>query len=295
MIGFRQIVLGYALLVLLLIVLFKVVVLPFYMQWQSSLATSQKLQSTVDKIESQIEQASLVNHSMLQALQSKIDADELSVIDSESQMAKALQSRLNAVLKDNSANVLQLRPSEQTISKNIHKSSLELNLRLSADNLQGFFTDLAHSTPKIHIELFNARHNARFGNKFLNQLDVSLTVSRYLLKPSAQLDIDSLIRKVSEPDALKANAVDTQVNVLSGLFDPNARARLSSPSVSHYRLAAINMSNQGRSVIVVNNSDGRTRKLNEGERLDSWLLTSIKPDEIVLSMSDIQTSLTLSH
>ncbi|MFT5610081.1 MAG: hypothetical protein ACI9LU_000573 [Polaribacter sp.] len=295
MIALRQIVLGYALFVLLLITLFKVVVLPFYMQWQSSLATSQKLQRTMDKIESQIEHASLVNHSMLQALQSKIDANELSVIDSESHMAKALQSRLNTVLKDNSGTVLQLRPSQQTISKNIHKSSLELSLRLSTDNLQGFFTDLAHSTPKIHVELFNARHNARFGNKFLNQIDVSLTVSRYLLKSSAQFDIDSLVRNVLVSDSLQANAVDSQVNVLSGLFNPNVRARLRSPSASHYRLAAINMSNQGRSVIVVNSSDGLTRKLTEGERLDSWLLTSIKADEIVLSMGDIQTSLTLSQ
>lgn len=210
-----------------------------------------------------------------------------------------LQEQLKSVLQPHAVTISQLRPSNKTLAEDLSKSRLELSFQVSAESLKGLLVSLSESRPKLHVELISLRSNERYSidaqnsrqANNLNNLEVNLAVAMWYTNDTSFANTDALALSTDPADAIKVS--NFQPNILSGLFDQNARSRFRSPSLKHYRLAAINISQSSRIAIIANSSDGKIRRLEPGDMLDAWRVESIDSSGLSLKIGDRRETLNL--
>ncbi len=84
-------------------------------------------------------------------------------------------------------------------------------------------------------------------------------------------------------------------NRLTALFDTATRTKFLSPQVTHYRVAAITVTEQNRMAVVIDNSSGESYRVKVGDFIDAWAVRAIEPDHIRIQAGALETRMTLQE
>lgn len=291
----RQSIIAYGLLLVTLLGAWAAVVAPFHDQWKSKRVTNLQLQADRLNAESILSRAEQLNASKSRELESLVSSHSIGYASQATEAGHKLQAFLKPVLKKTSATILQLRPSNEAVADGLFKSALDINFRISSAQLQAFLIALSEAKPRLHIELLSIQNNARFVKQSNDELDISLNVAMWyvndelLFTKSIEAAEGSLLANGS------SSKRSAKANILAGLFNLTTRARLKQPSIAYYRLAAINVSQNTRTAIVDIAASGGSRKIKEGEMLDSWMVSSITSDGVILTWGGVQEVLTMNQ
>jgi hypothetical protein len=299
----RPVTLAYLLLLVTLGVLLKFLALPIVADLSSQQKANRVLQNEVLALLLQQQKAEQNNASATLEIKTMLESGALIYAAKASDAGHRLQEQLKSVLQPHSVTISQLRPSNETLAEGLSKSRLELSFQVSAESLKGLLASLSQSRPKLHIELISLRSNEKYSinaqtgrqnsmqTNNLNNLEVNLAVAMWYTNDTSFANTEALALPTDPADAIKVS--NFQPNILAGLFDQNARSRFRSPSLKHYRLAAINISQSSRIAIIANSSDGKIRRLELGDMLDAWRVEAIDSSGVSLKTGDRQETLKL--
>ncbi|MBL4672963.1 MAG: hypothetical protein JKX81_11945 [Arenicella sp.] len=297
----RHVTLAYLLLLVTLGLLLKILALPAVANLSSQHKANRALQNEVLALQVQRQKAEQNNAAVRLEIKSMLESDVLVYAAKASDAGHRLQELLKSVLQRHSVTISQLRPTNEALAGGLSKSRLELSFQVSAESLQGLLVSLSESRSKLHIELISLRSNEKYltsaqtsrQTNILNNLEVNLAVAMWYTNDISFANTDALALSTDSASAIKASK-SPQPNILAGLFDQNARSRFRSPSLKHYRLAAINIFQSSRIAIIANTSDGNIRRLEPGDMLDAWRVESIDSSGVSLKIGDRQETLNLS-
>jgi hypothetical protein len=304
----RHTILSYALLFAILFFIWLFTLQPSHKNWQVQKAASFALKQQLADAESQLKAARRDNNALRSSLVSLLHSEILGRADSSSAAGHQLQARLKPILEANSVSVLQLRPSNELLPSGLSKSRLELSFRVPSDLLQPLLNALDEHRPHLNIDLISLANNhfeaSGLNNKVDNSklrhgnLDGSLNLELWYIDDSSvekgailaekslassefqsRQNDEILTDKSVGIGAVQLNRARSH-NTLAGIFDLNARLRLNFPDRKHYRLAAVNISNNARFAIIVNTHDGKIRRLQQGDSLDAWQVESIARERV---------------
>jgi len=292
----RHTILAYLLLFSLLSLLFKVVFLPLLSAWQQQAHGTHTLRAEVLSARSLLAEAKQNDRMLESELRSLFESGKLGFSVKANDVGHHMQERIKLLLAPLSIQIVQLRPSNVEVSKELSKSVLELNIRLRSEALQPLLNALSHSVPSLHIDILSIRSNAKHSTQLGNDLELSVTLATwYVGDASFAGKLDGLaLAEIEAPNSTDRQSI-LERNILAGLFDINTRVHFASPSPTHYRLAAINVSKSTRIAIIANTVDGRIRRLEQGELLDAWLVESIDSDGVNLTYQERSEVLKLSQ
>ncbi|MFT4634525.1 MAG: hypothetical protein ACI854_001875 [Arenicella sp.] len=285
----RHTAVAYLLLILAIGLVIKFILVPMLDHFQAQYKATNVLQKQVLELQLELSQAERKKTTIKSQLHSMINAGNLIYVPKQSEASYRLHELLKASLETHSISISQLRPINYRPLNGVSKSALELNFQAPAESLQAILSSLAGIRPRLHIELLSLRNNERVASKANRRLEVSLSAAIW---HSSDVSLANIRRPTS--DAIVKPEVETpQPNMLVGLFDQGARSRLRSPSLEHYRLAAINISQSARIAIIANSGDGKIRRLEQGGMLDTWRVESIDSSGVSLKIGERQETLTL--
>jgi len=291
----RHATLAYLLVFSILALLVNFLLVPLAANLSSQNKANRALQKQVQALQIQLSEAEKSNASAELAMKAMLGTGELVYASKASIAGHRLQERLKAVLQSRSVTISQLRPSNEIVSEGLAKSRLELNFQVPTESLKGLLVSLSQSRPKLHIELISLRSNEKYLTKTNTakhtSLEVNLAVVMWYTDDNSFANTDAL---ASSTDPVDTNETyNSQPNVLAGLFDQDTRSRFRSPSLKHYRLAAINISENSRIAIIANNSDGKIRRLESGDMLDAWRVEAIDSNGVSLEIGERRETLRL--
>jgi hypothetical protein len=299
----RHVTLAYLLLLVTLGLLVKFLALPIVANLSSQQKANQALQNEVLALQLQRQKAEQNYASVALETKTMLESGVLVYAAKASDAGHRLQEQIKSVLQPHSVTISQLRPSNETLAEGLSKSRLELSFQVSAESLKGLLVSLSESRPKLHIELISLRSNEKYSinaqtsarTNTNNSLEVNLGAAMWYTNDTSFANTDALALSTDSAGVTKAsNLVNSETNILAGLFDQNARSRFRSPSLKHYRLAAINISQSSRIAIIANNSGGKIRRLETGDMLDAWRVEAIDSSGVSLKIGDRQETLSLS-
>ena len=296
----RHAALAYLLLFSILALLVNFLLAPLLANLGSQHQANRSSQKQVQALQRQLSEAEQNNLSAELAMQTMLESGELIYAPKASIAGHQLQELLKSVLQNHSVTISQLRPTDETFSGGLSKSRLELNIQVPTESLEGLLVSLSQSRAKLHIELIGLRSNERRNEKFLaktnttkhNSLEINLVVAMWYTDDITYANTQALTLPIDSLGTYAA--INSQPNVLAGLFDQGTRLRFRSPDLKLYRLAAINISQNSRIAIIANNSDGRIRRLEPGDMLDAWQVEAIDSNGVSLKIGERQGRLSLS-
>jgi hypothetical protein len=296
----RHVTLAYLLLLVTLGLLVKFLALPIVANLSSQQKANQALQNEVLALQLQRQKAEQNYASVALETKTMLESGVLVYAAKASDAGHRLQEQIKSVLQPHSVTISQLRPSNETLAEGLSKSRLELSFQVSAESLKGLLVSLSESRPKLHIELISLRSNEKYSinaqtsarTNTNNSLEVNLGAAMWYTNDTSFANTEALALSIDPAGAIKASK--SQPNILVGLFDQNARSRFRTPSLKHYRLAAINISQSSRIAIIANNSGGKIRRLETGDMLDAWRVEAIDSSGVSLKIGDRQETLSLS-
>ncbi|MGK0374584.1 MAG: hypothetical protein ACJA2E_001055 [Arenicella sp.] len=282
--------LAYLLLAVTLALLLKFLAMPLISNLSSQHKANRALQNEVSRAQAQLAEAEQANTSVQLETAAMIDRGRLVYASKASEAGHQLQELLKSIMLTHSLSISQLRPNNEAFSDSFSKSRLELNFELPSNSLNGLLISLSESQPSLDIELISLRSNRKYSPNIQNNLEVSLGVAMWYttnvtFAPTGEIDVGERVSRIAK--------VGSETNILAGLFDPNIRSRFRAPSPTHYRLAAINISQSSRIAIIANSGDGKIRRLETGDMLDAWRLESIDSSSVSLKIGDRQEVLNL--
>lgn len=294
----RHVTLAYLLLLVTLGLLVKFLALPIVANLSSQQKANQALQNEMLALQLQRQKAEQNYASIALETKTMLESGVLVYSAKASDAGHRLQEQIKSVLQADAVTISQLRPSNEALSGGLSKSRLEINFQVPAESLKGVLTTLSKSRPKLHIELISLRSNEKY---LINaqtssrtntnySLEVNLGVAMWYTNDTSFANTAALALSTDSAGAINAS----ESNMLAGLFDQNARSRFRSPSLKHYRLAAINISQSSRIAIIANSSDGKIRRLETGDMLDAWRVEAIDSSGVSLKIGDRQETLSLS-
>lgn len=288
---------AYLLLLALFFIVFTSVITPFYDHWQTNNEATEALREKLSQAKSKQLLAGQISQSLATDLELLVTSGSIRYASQASEAGHQLQERLKTVLLKHNAQILQLRPSNDAFSDGLAKSRLDVNFRVAASSLQAILKSLAESRPSIHVELLSANNATVYSNQQNVDLDVSLDLAMWYFTEDFLSAQGSLLVKDSltqmKPESVLPAVIEP--NVIAGLFDVNARLRISTPRLEYYRLAAVTISQQTRNALIVTLADGKSRRLEHGDLLDVWRVDNISASEINVSFDNKQETLTLSQ
>ncbi len=319
----RHIFLAYLILLGLLFLILKLALQPAYNDWQSAVQHTISMQAELRSSQDQFAQLKRNKAKNISEIAYLINSDSISFASNATDAGHRLQQRIKQLLKPHSAVISQLRPNSEILASGLAKSELELNIRMPNESLQPLLDSLAEGVPRLHIELLSIRNSARYSTDSRTaDLDIRVKLVMWYVERGtsiAKLLIEnnyfdaegfslaegSLLAEGSSPaegsllaegsiSAEGSSPRSHEQNTLVGLFDLNARKRLSSPSIDHYRVAAINISNNARIAVVTINDTEKSLRLKQGDLLDVWHVESIDTDGVSLRYKDQLQSLSVS-
>ncbi len=286
----RHTLLAYILLLAITLLVIELVIAPVFANWQSQQQTTQALADDVVEARSTLSEIEQASTSAASEFATLFDSGAIGTTSHASDATHRLQERIKAVLNPRSATITQMRPSTEEEPDGLLKSKLEIDLRTNAESISLIFQALSRGKHSLHVEFINIRSTAGLSQDLQNDLDMTLSLVAWFMIGSSAED--------NSADMITGQNIESNVQEntnLAGLFDQGARARFRSPSVDHYRLAAINVSKNSRTAIIANLVGGKTRRLKQGELLDAWLVESITSNGVTLAIGDKRELLTLSR
>jgi hypothetical protein len=286
----RHTALAYLLLAVTLLLLLNFFAMPVVSNLSSQYKANRVLQNELLAIQHQLTKTEQTKASVKLETQAMIDKGRLVYAAKASDAGHQLQVLLKSLMQIHSVNIRQLRPSNEILSEGLSKSRLELSFELPIESLNGVLTSLSESRPRLDIELISLRGNKKYLSNTKNRLEVSLHVAMWYTSGALFATSDDLDLSVN---VNHSSTIDAQANILAGLFDANVRSRFSSPSPAHYRLAALNISQNSRIAIIANSDDGKIRRLEPGDMLDDWQVETVTSSGVSLKIGERRETLSL--
>lgn len=304
----RHTALAYLLLVAAFAVVTKLLIAPSYLDWQAKRTNSFALQHEVSAAEAELARVEHARRALVSQMSSLLSAKKLVYAEHASAAGHRVQQITKSAFSAQGATISQLRPSDEMQSNGLSKSRLEISFSVASESLQPLLKALSKTVPSLHIDLVSLRSTPGLldgarAAKPIN-LEGSMNVEMWYLDKSTinqgsllASDINGLSQRSlnSTEQAQASIAVASEPNVLAGLFDQNTRLRFLAPSLDHYRLAAITVSQNSRIAVIANTLDGETRRLRQGELLDVWRIESIDSNRVSLSFADRTDVLNLNR
>jgi hypothetical protein len=199
-------------------------------------------------------------------------------------LSHALHETVKRVLNRNGATIVLLSPSNVIKVNSLSQLRLDINFRISSNDVDGLLTSLANIRPEVAIKLFSLRRTSLASkNQSGVQLEASLLLSMaYFAEPlrlklnSLEIDFPAVGSEPVTESSVNQNDNKIQTPHLAGFFSPSLRNRMRDPSPEHYRLTAITLSKGVRAALVADRLNHATRRLSVGDHLDGWRVERIE-------------------
>ena len=267
--------------------LFVLLVLPIWADWQGVRQQAQQMQAALNARQQKVASAAEMNAGLEQKLVSLALLGEV-IIASPEQATHHFQTAVKSVLQKHGGEAKRLTPSRREISSGLFEISLELTFHAEPETIQWMLEDLARSQSKAQIELLSLRKtvlSTSYGNGIANAvLEGRLIVSTLSASAPALprgIDVNALqpITQDSQDGVLEAVIGP---NRLASLFDPSIRLKFIAPDIGDYRVAAITVTEQSRIAVIMDEASGKTFRLREGDFLHAWKVVKIDPAKVRL-------------
>ncbi|MCH2190814.1 MAG: hypothetical protein MK188_07820 [Gammaproteobacteria bacterium] len=200
--------------------------------------------------------------------------------------SKKLQTTLKSAANISAAKILQISPSQRNISSTVYEISLESNLTIQSDKLGDFLSALNTAVPRPRVTSISLRPTGglRQPNDLSTKLSIQLALTQFAVNNPDKFRGIKITKRPTTPKRTIG---------LESIFSQAFRKRLRSPSLEYYRLGAITLSPDSKSILLSDKQTGRSIRLLQGDVVESWKLETITEKQAKFSRGDRKYTLEL--
>ncbi len=289
----RQSVLAYLLLFGLTAGLVNGVFAPRYSAWLAIKQHNAQLRQAIDVHNAAHRQASERYAQVDQALKSLFESGELLAFDAN-RAAHDWQVAIKTVLRDAGVNLTSFTPRQEQLGLEAAVLRLELSFLAEPKTLRSILAGFTQVPGKARVELLSLRAATPPTSEDLaavRLLEGRMVVSTLSanLTSAAPHELTSWLTPTTTPVSKSVP------NRLTSLFDTTTRLKFLSPQVTHYRVAAITVTEQNRMAVVIDNHSGASYRVQVGDFIDAWVVRAIERDHIRVQAGDAITQIKLQN